>query len=338
MSSASKATLCMVCKGEGSVVKRLVQCTRCKWKIHQGCASPYIKDCEYVYLSFVYFLGLRITLLLAALSDWQSERTSVAYSAYPLLILQSLTYFSAPWTCKHCKDKQENKKKIAAAFSTSQSSTKFSTPPYNSPYTLSHPAPKSVVSEPAKESPKIQGMKLGIQCEVDSCTTFLFTLPSGSRALCPKHRIEERHASAKAAPPKPAPAPRSFNKDKLYPVKPDDKPFLKRKRPVAKRSSGGSHQDMCQEQSMFTFQPPARSEFTFKAPEPVRSPPTPTRPSPRSAFKRTPEQNGRQTNKLKSPGEVETAVDDLNRSLSSASMAESPIEPTTGWQRSLFSG
>jgi hypothetical protein len=184
-------------------------------------------------------------------------------------------------------------------------------------------------------------MKPGIQCEVHGCTNFIFSIQSGSsHPLCTKHRIEQQNASAKAAAPKPAaPVPRAFQKEKLYPVKPDDKPFLKRKRPIAKRPNSASHQDMGQEShTMFTFQPPGKaSDFAFKAPEPIRNPPTPTRPSPRSSFKRTPEQKGGQASLAKSPAEIEQAVDDLNRSLGSASMAESPIEAVLGWQGSLFS-
>lgn len=261
-----------------------------------------------------------------------------------MLFLRSLTHFRAPWTCTRCKKNQENKQKISAAFSESQSSIAFGAPTYNSPYSHSHSAPKSVVSEPTKESPKIPGMKLGILCEIAGCNNFFFALPSGSRPLCPKHRMEQQYKSAKAAPPKPAPAPRAINKHKLHTIKPDDKPYVKKKRPVGKRSSSGNQQDMDLElqsmqsmQSIFPLKPPEIREFTFKPPEPIRSPPTPTRPSPRSAFKRTPEQHRRQTSKLKSPEEVEKAVDDLNRSLGSASMAESPIEPTPGWQGSWFS-
>jgi hypothetical protein len=178
----------------------------------------------------------------------------------------------------------------------------------------------------------------GIQCEVAGCTNFLIFVQSGFRPLCTKHKIEQQSASAKAAAPKPAaPVSRSFNKDKLYPIKPDDKPFLKRKRPAAKRSSSGGHQEIGQESlTMFTFQPQEK-EFTFKAPEPVRNPPTPSRPSPRSAFRRTPEQKRKQATMTKSPAEFEQAVDDLNRSLGSASMAESPIEPIAAWQGNLFS-
>jgi hypothetical protein len=227
---------------------------------------------------------------------------------------------------------------LTSAFGDSQNSTKLATPSYTSPYAHSNPGPSSVHSEPLKESAKPSGIKPGIECEIVGCSTPIFYLPSGSRPLCTKHRIEKQSASAKAAAPKPAaPVSRSFNKDKLYPPKKDDKQYLKRKRPAAKRSNSGNHQDMGQESpTTFTFQPPEK-QFTFKAPEPLRHPPTPTRPSPRSAFRRTPERKGKQASMAKSPTEVEQAVDDLNRSLGSASMAESPIEPVSAWQGNLFS-
>jgi hypothetical protein len=287
-------------------------------------------------LFFGLFARLRDNLLLAALSALPVNEHQVAFSIL-LPFLQLLTSSSAPWTCTRCKNR-ESKKKIASAFSASQSSPIFPTSSYNSPYSPAHSDPKSMISEYSKDSPKIPGMVPGMQCEVAGCTSFLYALPSGSRPLCAKHRAEQRNASAKAAAPKPAPAPRPINKHKLHTVKPEDKHLLKRKRPDAKRSTGGSHQEMGREATnMFTFQPSAKSEFTFKAPESIRSLPSPKVLSPRAASKRTPERNRNLASAAKSPEEVEKAVDDLNRSLGSASMAESPIEPTPGWQGSLFS-
>ena len=177
-------------------------------------------------------------------------------------------------------------------------------------------------------------MKPGIKCEVNGCNTPIFTLPSGSRALCPKHRIAQQYASAKAAPPKPAPAPRSIDKSKLHTIKPDDKPFvkksddLKRKRPTSKRSSSGSHQEMGQSStSNFAFQLPEQNlDFTFRAPQPLQNLSTFPRPLAKAAPKRTPEHTEPQKSSTKSPSEVEKAVDDLGRSLGSAKMAESPVE------------
>jgi hypothetical protein len=251
--------------------------------------------------------------------------------------------YRAPYTCTRCKKKdqaQTAKKKLGSAFEDSQNSTKFST--YNSPYAHSHPAyPSSITSEPAKDSLKTTGMKPGIQCTVPGCTSFLFSIQSGSPALCTKHRIEQQNTLAKAAAPKPAaPVSRAFQKEKLYHIKPEDKQHLrKRKRQTTKRSSNGSYQDMDQEpHTMFTFQPSGRSpNVAFKTPELIRNSSAPTRPSPRSAFRKTLEQKEKQASITKSPEEVEKAVDDLNRSLDSASMAESPIEPISGYTGRLFS-
>ena len=90
--------------------------------------------------------------------------------------------------------------------------------------------------------------------------------------------------------------------------------------------------------TMFTFQPVGKSSnVAFKTPELIRKSSTPTRPSPRSALRKSLEQKEKQASIAKSPEEVEKAVDDLNRSLGSASMAESPIEPTSGFKGRLFS-
>ena len=254
----------------------------------------------------------------------------------------SLTVYRAPYTCTRCKKKDQAqiaKKNLGSAFGDSQNSTKFST--YTSPYAHSHPAySSSVTSEPAKDSPKIAGMKPGIQCPVPGCSNFFFSIQSGSPALCTKHRIEQQNALARAAAPKPAaPVSRAFQKEKLYPMKPEDKQHLKRKRQTTKRSSNGSHQDMDQEpHTMFTFQPSGKSSnVAFKTPELIRKPSTPTRPSPRSALRKTVEQREKQASMSKSPEEVEKAVDDLNRSLGSASMAEPPTEPNSGFTGRLFS-
>jgi hypothetical protein len=162
-------------------------------------------------------------------------------------------------------------------------------------------------------------------------------VPSNARPLCIKHKQEQRHASAKAAPPKPAPVSRPFRKDKIYPVKPDDKQFLKRKRPIAK--STDSYNGLVYDSlSPFTFQatPDSRSEFTLKPSHTLRSPPVPAVLSPGSASKKTPELRRRQfqfvASAAKSHEEIDQSVDDLNRFLGSASMAESPIEPTASWQ------
>jgi hypothetical protein len=258
-----------------------------------------------------------------------------------ILFLQSLTVYRAPYTCTRCKKDQAQiaKKNLGAAFGESQNSTKFST--YTSPYARSHPAyPSSVTSEPAKDSTKITGMKPGVQCPFPGCINFVFSIQSGSHALCTKHRIEQQNALAKAAAPKPAaPVSRAFQKEKLYPMKPEDKQHLKRKRQTTKRSSNGSHQDMDQEaHTMFTFQASGKaSNVGSKTPELVRILSTPTRPSPRSAIRKTLELKERQANITKSPEEVEKAVDDLNRSLGSASMAESPIDPISGLPGRLLS-
>jgi len=252
--------------------------------------------------------------------------------------------------CSRCTNKKaqakESKRKISSAFSDSSSSTRFTAISYTSPYAHSQPGPKSVVSEPAKDSPKVSSMKPGIKCEVSGCNTPLFAIPSGLRPLCQKHRIAQQHASARAALPKPAPARRSIDKSKLHTVKPDDKPFLKksddnlkRKRPAAKRSSSGSHQEMGQgSHSTFTFQPPEPTmDFTFRSPKSLQNPPTPPRPLAGLFPKRTPEHAGPRQSLTKSPREVEKAVDDLNRSLGSASMAESPIETNSARQGNMFS-
>ncbi len=250
--------------------------------------------------------------------------------------------YRAPYTCTRCKKKdqaQTAKKKLGSAFEDSQNSTKF--PTYSSPYAHSHPAyPSSVTSDPAKESPKITGMKPGLKCTIPGCTNFFFSIQSGSPALCTKHRIEQQNALAKAAAPKPAaPVSRAFQKEKLYPMKPEDKQHLKRKRQTTKPSSNGSHQDMDQEpHTMFMFQPSGKPpNAAFKTPELLPKPSTPTRPSPRSALRTTLEQKEKQAGITKSPEEVEKAVDDLNRSLGSASMAEFPMEPTSSITGRLFS-
>jgi hypothetical protein len=180
-------------------------------------------------------------------------------------------------------------------------------------------------------------MKPGIQCTVPGCTNFFFSIQSGS-PLCTKHRIEQQNALAKAAAPKPAaPVSRPFQKEKLYTMKPEDKQLAKRKRQTTKRSSNGSYQDIDQEShTMFTFQPSGKSpNVGFKTPGLIRRSSTPTRPSPRSALRKTLEQKEKQASITKNPEEVEKAVDDLNRSLGSASMAESPIDPTSGFGRLL---
>lgn len=88
--------------------------------------------------------------------------------------------------------------------------------------------------------------------------------------------------------------------------------------------------------TMFTFQPSGKSPIVgFKTPGLIRRSSTPTRLSPRSALRKTLEQKEKQASITKNPEEVEKAVDDLNRSLGSASMAESPIDPTSGFGRLL---
>lgn len=220
---------------------------------------------------------------------------------------------------------------IAAAFSASKASKSISAS-YSSPYARSDPTP-TAPSESPKESTKMPT----IRCEIAGCNNIILYVASNTRPLCIKHKQEQRHAIAKAAPPKPASVSRPFRKDKIYPVRPDDKQLLKRKRPAAKSANNASYQDS---HSPFAFQaaPDARSEFTFQSPQTLRSPPVAAAPSPtpRSASKRTPEQKGRQfqffASAAKSSEEIEQSVDDLNRSLGSASMAESPIEPTASWQ------
>jgi len=211
--------------------------------------------------------------------------------------------------------------------------SKQSPAPYNSPYAPSNPTPNA-----HSESPKESKKMAGIRCEIPGCNAPIFYLPSNTRPLCTKHKAEQRNASAKNLAPKPAPASRPFKKDKLYPVKPDDKQFLKRKRPIARSTSSASPYEYGQiTPTSFTFQAPeARTEFIFKAPETFRSPPMPAASSPRSVSKRTQEQTGMlfqffpSTNK--SLEEIEQSVDDLNQSLGSASMAESPIELMQSWQ------
>jgi hypothetical protein len=178
----------------------------------------------------------------------------------------------------------------------------------------------------------------GIRCEIVGCNNPIFMVSSNTRPLCAKHRAEQQNASAKNIAPKPAPVSRPFNKSKLHPVKPEEKHLLKRKRPAARTTSSTSFHEFGQSSHpSFIFQAPeAHAQFIFNAPDTVRSPPMPATSSPRSVFKRTPEQKGNQFQFLasinKSPEEVEQSLDDLNRSLGSASMAESPIEPTPSWR------
>lgn len=53
-----------------------------------------------------------------------------------------------------------------------------------------------------------------------------------SRSWCFQHKIEMQHKSAAAQQPKPPTNPRPIQKQKLHPLKPDDKSLLKRKRPT----------------------------------------------------------------------------------------------------------
>jgi len=170
----------------------------------------------------------------------------------------------------------------------------------------------------------------GKGCEL--CGSFILHVPANTRPLCTIHKAAQQNASAKAMAPKPAHVPRPFRKEKIYPVKPDDKPLLKRKRPVAKTTT--SHEFVQDTQATFMFSASKTyTEFTFKTPE-AQSPPAPAVPSPRDIRKRTQEERGRLFQALASGTKTPEDIEDLNLSLGSASMAESPIEPTPEWQAS----
>lgn len=80
-------------------------------------------------------------------------------------------------------------------------------------------------------------------CAIPNCGKQIFTLVSktqgSSRSLCVFHRIGERNILAKAQMPtsNPTSGPRPFQKEKLYTVRPDDRPLLKRKRSESGKKS-----------------------------------------------------------------------------------------------------
>jgi hypothetical protein len=215
------------------------------------------------------------------------------------------------FTCKKCREKTTSNTTTTSTTST----------PYASPYAapILKPNPSILTSNEAKDTSKMTASYI---CEAEGCKTPIFHNPSDTRPLCKLHQIKEMYQISKQALPKPIAVSKPFRKDRLYPVKPDDKahmnPSLKRKRSTTKRN-------MASEDSTFALDPR----------RPILSPPrgitrkvtsattSPLKPTPM----RTSQQRGKLLNSVAEIGKPNGPELDPNVSQVSPSMTESQISP-----------
>jgi hypothetical protein len=154
----------------------------------------------------------------------------------------------------------------------------------------------------------------GYACEIAGCKTVMYQKKATGRNLCKPHEVQERHKIASAMPAvKTAPSSKPFKKSKLYPVKPEDRQLLKRKRnSVSRRSISDDTGPSLFERSPQKIRSISRS--------------VPDVPSTKSTPKRTLRERGAVLNFLASKTNHGDQEDDFNHSLGSASMVESPID------------
>jgi len=153
----------------------------------------------------------------------------------------------------------------------------------------------------------------GYKCEIAGCKTVMYQKKATGRNLCKHHEVQERHKIASAMPVvKTAPSSKPFKKSKLYPVKPEDRQLLKRKRnPVSQRSISDDNGLSLLERSPQKIRQISRS--------------VPDVPSTKTTPKRTPQKRG-VLNLLVPKTNHGDQEGDFNHSLGSASIVESPID------------
>lgn len=154
----------------------------------------------------------------------------------------------------------------------------------------------------------------GYACEIAGCKTVMYQKKVTGRNLCKHHEVQERHKIASAMPAvKTAPSSKPFKKSKLYPVKPEDRQLLKRKRnPVSQKSISDDNGPSLLERSPQKIGPISRS--------------VPDVPFTKTTPKRTPQKRGAVLNLLASKTNHGDQEGDFNHSLGSAGMVESPID------------
>ncbi|KAF8862335.1 hypothetical protein BDZ45DRAFT_686793 [Acephala macrosclerotiorum] len=157
-----------------------------------------------------------------------------------------------------------------------------------------------------------------LRCQAPGCGVIPFTVTTADIILCFKHGLEQKAKDVKARPPPPKPAPVSkpFNKAKMYPTRPDDKPFinkaLKRKRTDSLKKTPISNESSMRPQNPFPpncVEPPKNTAFPLHAPFPVSN--------------RAAQEKSNEFTVTATPSNLNNR--DKNQSLGSASIIDSPV-------------
>ncbi|KUJ12146.1 uncharacterized protein LY89DRAFT_223272 [Mollisia scopiformis] len=215
MTSSSRTPICRVCKEpEELPSKPFVKCTQCRQLWHLHCHRNPDLDCSKA--PPLGFVCGRCSAKMKASEASSSKQSFVANSAM------------------NESSKETTNNPVAATNVLPQSLAK-DTPPavtrFSQPLTSNLP-PRT------GSSPVI--------CEIPGCGEHVRSQTPNSQSLCFKHRVEKQYAKAKAqAPATNIPrASKPFNKGKIYPLRPDDKPYVKQKPKIPKRKSTTSELDM----------------------------------------------------------------------------------------------
>ncbi|CZR59646.1 uncharacterized protein PAC_09540 [Phialocephala subalpina] len=303
LGSSNKRRNCHVCGDPEMSYKPFVKCTKCRRTLHQFCHKPDLDLTKPVPPGFV--CGVcddSMKCLQNSDGKLPSAGVGTKTTAVKLPTDKASTARSSPATFSKDpsvpkapipKEQLPNKPTLQNESSAAKCSVdsfgalpQFSDQraPQSSTATLSKDIPLSSrippSSEDLPEKPAVQEESSTVndgklRCQAPGCGAIIFTATTANRTLCFKHEVFQKANDAKARPPPPktAPVSRPFNKSKMYPARPDDKPFinkaLKRKRTdLPKKTSISNDSSMRPKNSVLpkSVEPPKSATFAFDAP------------------------------------------------------------------------